>query len=218
MKKENSKYFAGSLLAFSVFVAFTILVQRIDLMPTGIEDSVVGFGSFNLALIKVFPFNPVWYNLSEYLGYIALGFCFGFALLGLVRLIKGKSLKAVGTDIWILAVFYVVVLAFYALFEKIVINYRPIILDEGLEASYPSSHTVLAVCVFISAFVEIETLLADKPVWKAILEIACILLTVFTVCGRFFSGVHWVTDIIGALLLSLSLILMYIFARKSLLK
>ena len=218
MKEDNSKYFAGSLLAFSVFVAFTILVQRIDLQPTGLEDTVIGFGTFNLALTRIFPFNAFWYGLSEYLGYVALGFCLGFALLGFARLVKGKSFKAVGTDIWILAGFYVVVLAFYAIFEKIVINYRPIILDEGLEASYPSSHTVLAVCVFISSFIEIEALLTEKPVLKAVLEIACVLFTVFAVCGRFLAGVHWVTDIIGGLLLSLSLILLFISVRKSLIK
>ena len=203
MDKKNK--FTTALL-FGIFVVWTLVVKFVDVGP-GTEGTDLGLCTFNQKIAGVLPFNKMWYDVSEYLGYAALGVCLGFALFGLLQLIKGKSLKAVDKEIWVIAGFYVVVIAFYALFEVLVINYRPVILDEGLEASYPSSHTVLAICVFVSAFILFEKYLTKNKVVKGLAQAACIVAAVFTVCGRFFSGVHWTTDIIGGMILSAALLM-----------
>lgn len=206
MKKEDKRLIVMPILQFLLFVFFTLLVRTINVMPVGPEGSSVGFASVNSVFAGVFSFNPVFYEISELLGYMAIGVCLGFALFGAYMLIKGKSIKAVDKEIWILAGFYVVVMAFYALFEKVVINYRPVILEEGLEASYPSSHTMLAVCVFVSAVYEFEIYMASKPILKNVCTAIAIAAAAITVITRTFSGVHWISDIIGGLLLSFALL------------
>jgi len=212
MDKTKKRYFKTALL-FCIFVVYTFVVKFVDVGP-GTEGTDLGLCTINKKIASVLPFNKFWYDLSEYLGYAALGVCFGFALFGLFQLIKGKSLKAVDKEIWVLAGFYVVVMAFYALFEVLVINYRPVILDEGLEASYPSSHTVLAACVYISALFMFKKYIKNKTL-LACLQILCILATLFTICGRFFSGVHWTSDIVGGLLLSAALLWGFLTAIKA---
>ena len=182
----NRKNYIKTAILFCIFVVYTLVVKFVAVGP-GTEGTDLGLCTFNQSIAKVVPFNNTWYQITEYLGYAALGVCAGFALFGLFQLIKGKSLKAVDKEIWVLAGFYVVVIAFYALFEVIVINYRPVILDEGLEASYPSSHTVLAACVFISAFILFEKYIVKNKVVKGLAQAACIVAAVFTVCGRFIS-------------------------------
>lgn len=202
----NKKNYIKTLILFCIFAVYTLVVKFVAVGP-GTEGTDLGLCSFNQSIAKVVPFNNTWYQITEYLGYAALGVCVGFALFGLLQLIKGKSFKAVDKEIWVLAGFYVVVIAFYALFEVLIINYRPVILDEGLEASYPSSHTVLAACVFISACILFEKYLVKNKTVKGLAQAVCIVAAVFTVCGRFISGVHWATDIIGGMILSAALLM-----------
>lgn len=208
MIKNKSKTITGAVL-FVIFVIYTALVKFVDVSQIGPEGSSVGFSLINKAALDVFAYNNFWYELTDWTGYIALGVCLGFAMFGFLQLVKRKSLKKVDCDIWILAGFYVVVLAFYALFEVIVINYRPVILEEGLEASYPSSHTVLATCVFASACFMVERYFSKKSVLKKILQFAFILLAAATIIGRMLSGVHWISDIFGGLILSFALLFVF---------
>ena len=201
---KNKKNLFKTILLFCIFVVYTLVVKFVD-VGKGQEGSDLGLSTLNRAVERHLPFNNFWYTLTEYLGYIALGVCLAFALLGLMQLITRKSLKKVDKEIWVLAGFYVVVMAFYALFEKLVINYRPVILDEGLEPSYPSSHTVLAACVYISALFMFVKYVKNKTL-LACLQGLCVLAAVLTIVGRLFSGVHWVSDIVGGLLLSAALL------------
>ena len=205
MKKEkrNLLICVGLIL---LSIIYTCLVKVVDVQPVGAEGSNIGFATINKFVFDNIGFNKVWYNITEILGYVPILFAGMYGLVGLSQLIKRKSLKKVDRDIWVLAGFYVVVLACYVLFEKIVINYRPIILDEGLEASYPSSHTILSLCVFASAVYMIERYLKNQKTLRVVLGVAAVVLSVFTVIARGYSGVHWLTDIIGGVLLSLALL------------
>jgi len=208
MNTKSKEKFVSAAVSFALFVIYTVLAKVVDVQAIGPENTEVGFASVKGAVAKLFPYNNTWYELTEWLGYIALGVCLGFALFGLMQLVKGKSLKAVDKEIWVLAGFYAVVIFFYALFEKVELNYRPVILDEGLEASYPSSHTVLALCVFISAIYEFNKYIKNKNL-NAIFMALSIAAAVITVIGRLMAGVHWVSDIIGGLLLSVSLLILF---------
>ena len=105
-----------------------------------------------------------------------------------------------------LAIFYCVVLATYVLFEKVVINYRPVVLDEGLEASFPSSHTLMALCFTISAILVNKELFKDKT---KIINCGLFILGMAVAITRLFSGVHWFTDIVGGFLYGCSLLLLF---------
>ena len=111
-------------------------------------------------------------------------------------------------DILLLGGLYAALAVCYLFFEKCIINYRPVILDEGLEASFPSSHTMLAMCLMLAAMEQLRRRLKDQPLGR-ILSMVCAVLLVVTVIGRLLSGVHWLTDILGGLLLGGALYLFY---------
>lgn len=194
-----NKKTARALLLSAVFVIFTVLVKRVDVRMIGPEESSVGFGTLNGVIANWLGFRYSWYMISEIAGYVALLVIGLYGLMGFLQLIKRKNLFKVDKDILVLGGFYVVVGIFYVLFNKLVVNYRPVILEEALEASYPSSHTMLAVSAFLSA-VRME-LKGSKG--KTGLFVYCLwVLAAVLVISRFMSGVHWATDILGGLLLS----------------
>ena len=186
----------GLLLAV-VSIVFTVLLTKVDVQPIGPQNSSVGFSSINTKF-RV-DYNEKYYKVSKYLGYAALLIPGVYALIGLIQLVKGKSLAKVDKRLYILAIFYVLVLATYMLFEKVIINYRPVILDEGLEASYPSSHTLMAIFFCMSAIVMNREMFKGK---SALINVCLFLLCCGVIVGRVMSGVHWFTDIIGALLIA----------------
>ena len=137
-----------------------------------------------------------------------LVFVIGFALLGLIQWIKRKHLLKVDYSILALGGFYIVVMAAFNLFEVFVINYRPVLIDGYLEASYPSSTTMLVMCVMPTAIMQFNARIKNDVLRRCVAS-AITAFIVFMVIGRLISGVHWITDIIGGALLSTGLVLMY---------
>ena len=212
MKKAGMQQEKFGLLAsigmLLLFVIYTIMVANLDVQPIGPEGSAVGFASLNGMVAEAIGFQKFWYVLTDILGYVALLVVAFFGLLGLLQLIRGKSIQKVDADLLVLGGFYAVVFLCYVIFEVLVINYRPVMLEAGLEASYPSSHTMLAVCVFTTAIFQFQSRIRDAKICKMI-EIVAVILIVLTVGGRLLSGAHWFTDIIGSLILSAALIFGY---------
>ncbi|MBR4350639.1 MAG: phosphatase PAP2 family protein [Bacilli bacterium] len=200
MKKKN--IILTSIL-FVLFGVYTYIVKTINVKAIGPNKSKVGLATFNGWFSKVIGSNMKIYKVTEYLGYVLLLIVVVFAVIGIIQLIKRKSLLKVDREIVALGILYVLMLAVYALFEKVIINYRPILIDKVLEASYPSSHTVLAMCVATS-FV----MVADKYFGKAskFLKVIVLILLTLVIAGRIISGVHWATDILGGVLISTALI------------
>jgi undecaprenyl-diphosphatase len=137
-----------------------------------------------------------------------------FGILGLVQWIKRKSIRKVDYDIFVLGGFYIVTIAAYLFFESVVINYRPVLINGYLEASYPSSTTLLVMCVMPTAVMQFNSRIKNK-VPRNIIAAAIIVLIAFMVIGRLISGVHWFTDIVGGALLSAGLVTMYYSVDKS---
>lgn len=167
-----------------------------------------GLCSFNKLVHSLTGVHMAFYTLTDWLGLIPLGFMLGFALLGLVQLVKRRSLFRVDADILVLGGFYIVVIAAYFLFETVVVNYRPVLIDGYLEASYPSSTTLLVLCVMPTAVLQLNERMQNPKARKAV-AYSMTAFTVFMVIGRLISGVHWVTDIIGGFLLSVGLGMIY---------
>ena len=153
--------------------------------------------------------NLLLYTITDWLGLVPIGVSFGFAILGLVQWIKRKSLLKVDRSLLALGGFYVVVLAAYIFFEIVVINYRPVLLGGYLEASYPSSTTLLVLSVMPTLVFQTRHRIKKANV-QSVITLLSILFSVFMVIGRLISGVHWFTDIIGAVLLSAGLFCLYL--------
>lgn len=201
----NKRNILITCLLFVLFFVYTVLVMVVDL-GEGLNGTTLGFSTLNWECAKVFPYNELWYECTEVLGYAAFGVCFGFALFGLFQMIKGKGFRTVDKKLYALAGLYAAVAGVYAAFEVFTINFRPVIVDGELEASFPSTHTLIGTCVFISATILFEYYLKNKTLLKAILQALCIVMALFMVIGRILSGVHWITDIFGGIILSAALL------------
>ena len=209
MKSQTKSNVIITACLFLVFIIFTIVVKYVDVKAVGPLQSEVGLASINLAVFKVFGTSKVMYDITEILGYLTFIVIAFFAGFGLYQLIKYKSIKKVDYKILVLGGFYVVVLIFYALFEIVIVNYRPVLVEGGLEASYPSSHTMLSVCVISSAMIIASEMLSGKKALSITVVIIGYALILLTVIGRLLSGVHWFTDIFGGVLLSFALIMLF---------
>lgn len=210
MSSKIKRQWLFTALLFILFAVFTALAAGVDVGNIGPEGSAVGFATLNSKARSAIGESGFWYRYTEVLGIAALGFGAGFAVFGLIRLISGRSIKAVGGDILMLGGFYVLLGIAYVLFEKVIINYRPVLEDGELTASYPSSHTVLIVGIMLTAAFQLYGRL--KNGLGRVSAIVCVLLAVSGAVGRLFSGVHWLTDIIGGVLLAGALVMLYISA------
>ena len=208
MEKKLFKKIVPGIVLMLIFVIFTILVKTVDVQPIGPFGSSVGFAGLNSFFAEKFPFNESWYNFTQLLGYCAIGVCVLFGCVGFVQLVTRKSLLKVDGRIVSLGVYYIDVIMFYVLFNLFPINYRPVLEDGVLEASYPSSHTVLLVCVMLTAILQIGWLVKSRNL-KIALDIVCLAAALVMLVGRVISGVHWFTDILGGIILSASLVSMY---------
>ena len=208
MEKKNKKRLVLGVSLVVAFVLWTILVCFVDVRAIGPEGSSVGFAALNGFVHELTGVNWLLYTVTDWLGIVPIAVALGFAILGLVQLIKRKSLWKVDHSILALGVFYIVVMAAYIFFEVVVINYRPTLIDGYLEASYPSSTTMLVMCVMPTAAMQLNVRIKNT-VLRRCAVITIVAFTAFMVIGRLVSGVHWITDIIGGALLSAGLVTMY---------
>ena len=206
LKNKKNFWLAGCLLV--AFVIWTALVKIVDVQAIGPEGSMVGFAALNGFFHNLTGVHMSVYDLTDLLSVLPLGIIGIFGLLGLIQWIKRKRLLKIDYSILVLGGFYIVVLAIFVFFEKFVINYRPILIEGVLEASYPSSTTMLVMCVMPTAMLQCRDRIAGKPVRLAV-NFLMAAFTAFMVIGRLISGVHWLTDIIGGAILSAGLVMLY---------
>ena len=204
MKKNVRKNGFLSVGFILLFIVWTALIQCVDVRPLGQQGTDIGFAGFNTLFHTLTGVHMGLYTLTDWLGLVPIFICMGFAFLGLYQLIKRRSLFKVDADILILGFYYILVIFAYLIFEMIPINYRPVLIDGFLEASYPSSTTLLVLSVMPTLSEQIARRVTDLSV-KRIVKVVCIMFSLFMVLGRLVSGVHWFTDIAGAIFLSAGL-------------
>lgn len=208
MKKETCKDFCISIFCLMAFVLLTVLLRLVDVQPIGPNGSSVGFATVNQIVHNFTGINWYFYYITDLLSIIPIFIVIGFAVFGLFQWINRKDIRKVDCDILLLGGFYIVVAAVYLLFETIVVNYRPVLVDGLLEPSYPSSTTILVLCVMSTALIQIDFRFG-KSVLKKILLFTIVLFVFIMVTFRLISGVHWFTDIVAGALLSIGLVLLY---------
>lgn len=190
------------------FILWTILVTVVDVRAIGPNGSSVGFATINSFFHDLTGANMTLYTITDWLGLVPIAFCFGFGIFGLVQWIKRKDILKVDYSILALGVFYIVTMVTYILFEYVVINYRPVLISGYLEASYPSSTTLLVLCVMPTAIMQFNSRIKNR-ISRRLGAFLITAFIVFMVVGRLISGVHWLSDIIGGALLSAALVTTY---------
>ena len=207
MEKKKKCFCIGGILAMT-FVLWTILIMTIDVRPVGQNGTDIGFAVFNTAFHTLTGVNMTLYTITDWLGLVPIFICMIFGGVGFLQLIKRKSLFKVDRDIIILGIYYIIVIMAYLIFEMIPINYRPIPIEGIMEASYPSSTTLLVLSVMPTLVEQTDRRLSNDLI-KKLITLFAVLFSLFMVAGRLISGVHWFTDIVGSVLLSMGLYFLY---------
>ena len=211
MDKRAKRYLLAGLGLLAGFALWTALIRRVDVQPIGPNGTRVGFAALNGWFHRLTGVHMALYAVTDWLGLVPIAVCLGFAGLGLAQLARRRRLMRVDGDILLMGVYYAAVIGFYLLFEAVPINYRPILIDGALEASYPSSTTLLVLSVMPTLRLQAERRAADPRLRRAASAFAAAF-SAFMVAGRLVAGVHWATDIIGAALLSAGLFAIYRYA------
>ncbi|MBR5868104.1 MAG: phosphoesterase PA-phosphatase, partial [Clostridia bacterium] len=155
--KQWKKKFVAAMGGLAVFLLWTVMVCRLDVQAIGPRGSTVGLADLNRWFHQWTGVHFTLYDVTDWLGLVPVGVCMGFGILGLVQWIRRKDIRRVDFSILTLGGFYLVVMAAYLLFEEFAVNYRPVLIGGYLEASYPSSTTLLVLCVMPTAILQLKT-------------------------------------------------------------
>ena len=208
MKNRKHRELCIALCLLAAFVLWTALVRLTDVQAIGPRGSAVGFATVNKAFHDLTGVHMSLYIITDWLGLVPIGVAMGFAILGLAQWIRRKRLLQVDRSILALGGFYLAVIMVYVFFEMVVINYRPVPIDDFLEASYPSSTTMLVLCVMPTAIMQLNARIRNRGIRRCV-AFAIAAFTAFMVIGRLASGVHWLSDIVGGALVSSGMVMMY---------
>lgn len=208
--KKNKKRLYIALSWLATFATWTLSVIFVDVSAIGPAGSSVGLATLNGFVHGITGVNMTLYTVTDWLGLVPIAVALCFAILGLAQWIARKSLLKVDRSLFVLGGFYIAVIATYVFFETVTVNYRPVLIDGYLEGSYPSSTTMLVMCVMPSTAMQFRDRIKNSILKRCVIA-AITVFTLFMVVGRLISGVHWITDIIGGALLSGGLVEMYRF-------
>ncbi len=208
MKTNGKRGLLTAAALIALFILWTVLIRTVDVRPEGQNGTNIGFAAVNLWFHRLTGVHLGLYTVTDWLGLVPVAICIGFGFLGLMQWIRRRSLCKVDRDILLLGLYYILVIAGYLIFEMIPINYRPIPIDGVMEASYPSSTTLLVLSVMPTLVFQVSRRAKNRAVVRAVFLLSA-LFSAFMVIGRLVSGVHWLTDILGAVFLSAGLYLLY---------
>ena len=213
MNKKKRKTLRAAVCLLAAFLLWTAAVCTVGVRAIGPMGSSVGLAAVNGFVHRMTGVHMGLYLLTDWLSVVPAGFAAGFAALGLAQWVGRKSILRVDRSILTLGGFYMLVLAAYLFFEVFIVNYRPVLIEGVLEASYPSSTTVLVLCVMTTAAMQLSGRMKCGAGRRAALA-GMAAFAALMVLLRFLSGVHWLTDIVGGVLLSGGLVCLYAWAAE----
>ncbi len=211
-RKRNEKTGLRAGIGFLIaFLLWTALIRSVDMQAAGPNGTKVGFAAFNVWFHRLTGVHMTLYTITDWLGLVPIVICLGFGCLGFVQLVKRRSLLRVDPDIILPGLYSILVILGYLVFEMVPINFRPVLINGALEASYPSSTTLLVLSVMPTLEFQIGRR-TENPSVRKMTGLFVVAFSAFMVIGRLIAGVHWATDIIGAVFLSTGLFLLYRYA------
>ena len=200
---KEKKLYGTALVCAVLTIVLIALVRCVDVAAIGPAGTRIGLSHLNGSVHELTGVNMTWYEITEWLGRVAILAAVVFAALGCVQLLRRKHLKKVDPEILCLGGLFVAIAVVYVFFEKVIVNYRPILMPGCTEpeASFPSSHTMLSCSVLGGVILVLDKYIKNKSLCTA-LRALCALVMAVMVAGVLVSGVHWFTDILGGLLIS----------------
>lgn len=208
MKEKGKRLLCIGCMFNIAFAIWSVLIQKVDIQPLGVNGTNIGFATINCWFHKLTGVHMKIYTITDWLGLVPIFICITFGVIGFVQLMKRRSIFKVDYDIILLGIYYTLVIFGYLIFEMIPINYRPILIEGFLEASYPSSTTLLVLCVMPTLTEQVNRRTENATI-KGLVKVFVICFSLFMVLGRLVSGVHWLTDIVGSIMLSVGLFCIY---------
>lgn len=204
------KYLITSIVCFTLFIILAILLIFVDKTPIGPNNSSVGLSKLNGWVSELIGVNFTLYNITDWGGILPILTAICYAILGLIQWIKRKSIKNVDKSILVLGIFYLLIFGIYMIFNYVVINYRPVLINGYLEPSFPSSTTLMSITFMMLSIYQTNRLIHNKKL-QSFIKLISIAVMLFLVIGRIISGVHWITDIIASIVLSIAIVNLYYF-------
>ena len=187
-----------------------LALKMVDVQAAGPLDSQIGLAGINTRFRDLIGQNALMHVLADMLLYTSFAVVLCFGLDGLIQLISGRSLKNVDKGLLFLVPIYLLMAVFYVAFEKYIINYRPILEDGVLEASFPSSHVLMIVTILGTAALELKHLVGNRA-GRGLLQFLCILGCIGGIAVVSLHGRHWLTDVAGGVLCAGILISLYAY-------
>lgn len=208
MREKGERFLWAGVLVTALFIVWTVLIRAVDVREIGPMGTAVGFAAVNGWLHRLTGVHMALYTVTDWLGLVPVFVCMAFGAIGLIQLISRRSLWKVDPDILLLGIYYLLVILGYLFFEMIPVNYRPVLIEGRLEASYPSSTTLLTLSVMPTLGFQVRRRLRNIDLRKTV-SVLIRAFSMLMVLGRLISGVHWFTDIVGGVLLSMGLYCIY---------
>lgn len=191
---------------FALFCILTCALKTMDVEAIGPEGSKVGFAALNGLFRDMFPYDKgsSFRNISNVLVLGGFGVVLFLGFWALLQMIKKRTVFKIERFFWVSGFLYILMFGIYLFFDNvIVVNTRPVLIDGILSPSYPSSHVLAGfVCYFSGAIVARKY---NRFTLSGLLKLAGVLVCVF----RCICGIHWFTDIVGSIMISLSLLNFY---------
>lgn len=207
---NGKKNLISGILCLIIFVLWTALILTVDVQAVGVNGTKIGLATLNTWFHDLTGVNMRLYVITDWLGLIPVFVCIFFGMVGFLELLKRKSVLRVDPDILFLGIYYVTVISAYIIFEMFPLNFRPVLIDGVMEASYPSSTVLLVLSIMPTLIFQSNRRIESSGI-KITVIVLSVIFSVFMVVGRLLSGVHWVTDIVGSCFLSAGLFNVYKF-------
>ena len=171
MKKERKRSLTAAACLLICSAVWTVLTRYIDVQEIGPQGSKVGLASLNGAFHRIAGVNQLLCKLTDWAVLIPIAVVLASGAFGCLQWIKRKNIFKVDRSILLLGGFYALVASVWLFFEIVIINYRPVLMDGALEASYPSSATMIALCVMPTAMMQLDARLKNKAVKHLLFEV-----------------------------------------------
>ncbi len=211
------------LLLIHTFLYAIILILALKYCDVAVVPRVtkIGLSTANFWFRSLWHYNVnteysvLWRVFTQILGYISLAACAFWAGLFFREVIKSGCSDGVGVDKNLAATFflYVIAAAVCLLFKLFPMNYSPVAVAGKLKfsASFPAFHVMLIITAMGSSIFQLWDIFGEKKKLAAVLTALCAVLMAAGIFGSMASGVYWLTDIIGAILISSNMLLLYSF-------